>query len=432
MPKRKSGKPARSKKAKKTKLATPFGRVANDPSESPTPTEEEWKYMEVGGSFVHGGVSFRKGDDVILNDPDDDEDNEWLARIMSIRRRQGPKDAQEVWVLVRWYYSAKDLSDVPLQNLDTNGMSNNERLMSDREEVLRGECFQCVTWVYEYPEEDPDAIGIPEDAYFQRFTVKVQSGVVRPSPRQCVPTCKTLYHPQVTNPELSQAALAAFYHENAFLTRQPSPLELSADIMHFCPRSSCGRWFHEACLVPKYVEDERGFASSRVLRLLAADPDSDEPHPLFVKYLYSKPTRGKTGSECDSLIATLESLKKGPLDLPDCIIRVAARPIVRQANRGALSATGNARDVVLARRLLYQELSGGHSFLDEMLSRLSASWWQVESEYRDVWNALPTFRILASPYAPYWERAARSREDYVQPNFALRCPVCKGDFPVAI
>lgn len=53
---------------------------------------------------------------VTLHDPEDDQDNRWLAKVKSIRMRHTTRD-NEVWVLVQWYYSAKDLEDIPLKDL---------------------------------------------------------------------------------------------------------------------------------------------------------------------------------------------------------------------------------------------------------------------------------------------------------------------------
>jgi hypothetical protein len=55
---------------------------------------------------------------VILHDPENNQDNSWLATIKNIKMRQTPGEF-EVWVSIQWYYSAKDLVDrsIPLKDL---------------------------------------------------------------------------------------------------------------------------------------------------------------------------------------------------------------------------------------------------------------------------------------------------------------------------
>ena len=97
------------------------------------PTATEWERMTEGIMFVPDGVEWRRGDEyvclpyqstcaqldlassVILHSAEGDE-NPWVARIISIRKRD-PEDCRDVWVLVRWYYSAQDLQAVKLCNL---------------------------------------------------------------------------------------------------------------------------------------------------------------------------------------------------------------------------------------------------------------------------------------------------------------------------
>ncbi|KAI0696345.1 hypothetical protein BC835DRAFT_1342776 [Cytidiella melzeri] len=399
----------------------PFGSASDTlPSHLRTPTEEEWRKMKKAKMFslADTQLEFRKGDDVVLHDPDDDEENRWLAKITSIRQRQTP--IREVWVLVQWYYSAKDLRDVPLQNFDLSGLSIYERLMSDREEILNGACFKEVIWVHEYSDDDPDSLAILPDSFFQRYRVNVQTGVVTPWRQTCIHSCQIVYHPTVADMDISRAALDTLYHENAFLSRAPSALEVAADISHFCPKPECRRWFHEACLVKRHTESESAdFIGCRGLRLLAVDPDRQEPHRYFQRFINRIPSRGKTFASGSSLAAAVRALKPGEMNLPDSLIEIAARPIVRQANRGDLSSLGNARDVVLARRLLYQELDGGHEFLTELLSQLNETWYNDYSDYTHVWQSLMVHRILATPYAPYWD-AAVAREQ----QLSVRAVVC--------
>ncbi|KAI0088356.1 hypothetical protein BDY19DRAFT_194128 [Irpex rosettiformis] len=424
---RQQKKPSKSqKKKKKISEGGPFGHpLDNRPSHLRPPTEDEWRGMGRGKAFVVNNKRFRKGDDVILHDPDNDEENRWLAKIKSIRMRQTLRDG-EVWVLVQWYYSAKDMEEIA-PNFGMVGMSVHERLMSDREELLNAECFEDITWVYEYREEDPDSIPIPAGTFFQRYCVNTEYGTITPACESWACQCKIPYHistPQWKMHEAKQAR-QQFYHENAFHSRTPSPMEVLGDLSHFCPRPECRAWFHELCLARKHTEDETTVSDiSRALRLLAVDPDLQVPHPTFSRFIGQSPSGAKTFSSGLPLITRVKALKHGSqINLPDSLIKVAARPIVKRTNCGELSSHGNARDVVLARRLLYQELEGGHEFLIKLLSQLDVGWHESFSAYTHVWQALCVHRLLASPYVRYWDKAVSRRGTEVR---AVVCPKCNG------
>ena len=199
-----------------------------------------------------------------------------------------------------------------------------------------------------------------------------------------------------------------------------------ADISHFCPRPECRAWFHESCLARKYTDDASSRQnSSRALQLLAVDPDLQGPHPLFQRFVATRqaPSGGKQFSSGLPLAVSVRALKPGQLELPDSLIMAAARPIVRQANSGEYSSHGNARDVVLARRLLYQQLEGGHDIVTELISRLDDTWYENIADYMHVWRTLGVHRILASPYVPYWDKVVERGEMEVRP---VICPKCRG------
>lgn len=165
---------------------------------------------------------------------------------------------------------------------------------------------------------------------------------------------------------------------------------------------------------------------SHELRRLAVDPDLQKPHPMFVRFLETNSSGGKTFTSGRPLIESVRALKPGDLALPDSIVEVAARPIVRRANHAGLSSHGNARDVVLARRLLYQELEGGHEFVNKLLSALASreAWQDDFAHYTHVWQALSVHRILASPHIAYWDRLASQRE--MNTVRLVVCPKCGG------
>ena len=58
---------------------------------------------------------------VILHSPENDDENAWLAKITEIRMSQATSHTNpKVWVKVQWYYSAKDLENVPLKDLQVS------------------------------------------------------------------------------------------------------------------------------------------------------------------------------------------------------------------------------------------------------------------------------------------------------------------------
>jgi hypothetical protein len=151
---------------------------------------------------------------------------------------------------------------------------------------------------------------------------------------------------------------------------------------------------------------------------------------MFERFINKKPARGKTFSSGFSVVATVTALSPTALGLPESLIETAAQPIVRRANCGERSSHGNARDVVLARQLLYQKFEGGHGFVEELLAQLgeseslSATKYSTDT-YTHVWRLLNVHRILASPYVPYWDKLAGGRDEIADVR-ALVCPNCAG------
>lgn len=231
--------------------------------------------------------------------------------------------------------------------------------------------------------------------------------------------------------------------------------------MHYCPRPSCnGRWYHRSCLQQSgYVEsNSTRYVGNRQLRLLAVDPDADNHHPAFKHFVESEASQeldtpsdvvqDKTAlSAQDSVTDLLDLL---PLDtrgrlgqLPRELIQIAAQPIVRcpaspqslaHPALGVFSTAGTIKDVVLARRLIYQSLEDEWDTLQTYQSAMDVkpgdSGRDVASRQPriDDWYSLSAIRILASPRHAYWRHRARLREpEFLQTLDAsppLTCPQC--------
>lgn len=214
--------------------------------------------------------------------------------------------------------------------------------------------------------------------------------------------------------------------------------ELVTDYMHFCPRPRCSKWFHEACLLhyAKSHSQNTNFIGSPAVRRLAVDPDKSILHPRLARFTYQRPGRGKHASDLDDPLSPQDVLAQalGPdaeLTLPASLIAIASMPIVRRAGSGTSSIAGNMRDILLARRLVFQELEGGFEDLIRLDSCLTEGWAHTERLQASVWRFLGTQRILAAPRVAYWDGALQRMTGLLK-RPTLHCPDCSGEFPVMI
>jgi hypothetical protein len=126
--------------------------------------------------------------------------------------------------------------------------------------------------------------------------------------------------------------------------------------MHFCPRPSCRRYYHQKCLV-SYSKD----IAEHHLRLLASSPDSDEEVVLGDLLARSGPPkkkrRGRPSKSIDKDTIT-HSIEAALSNLPPDLLLVAQQQIVRGATFGAGGVTGNVSAVVRARKIVYEALEG--------------------------------------------------------------------------
>ncbi len=113
--------------------------------------------------------------------------------------------------------------------------------------------------------------------------------------------------------------------------------------MHFCPRLSCRKAYHQSCLVKEKFKEQ--VTPDRPLRLLLSPPDSDEPFVL--------PARRSSRSKKAHPERTIEELLKG---LPDELVRVAKQPMVKGAKYPQGGIVGNITWVSRARRMVYDAL----------------------------------------------------------------------------
>ena len=234
--------------------------------------------------------------------------------------------------------------------------------------------------------------------------------------------------------------------------------------MHFCPSAGCRKWFHAHCLAERGCIDHVCPASTRGLRLLAGDPDSEVPYATFayfaeresvedmkcadqVPYFHSTKALVSLLTALQiSIVQALELFQHSPsivMHLPESLTRIAQCPIVRHAGAPNGWAIGNVADVVLARRFIYAaiEYSGnpGHSpKYQDMADRYEA---RLENKLgfetdRDepeleglqrLCEELSEFSLLATVYNPYWDKRW---EEYEKRGVELDgpayiCPQCR-------
>lgn len=239
----------------------------------------------------------------------------WLAVIRDIRCR----DDKEVWVCVQWYYSANDVGSM-IKSFDVNSCGKYERILSDHFDYIHCNTLEDVATVRRYEEAalEPDDI---YDDFFCRYDLEKDARTL--SPKQGSYTC---------------------------LCYQPYSPDDSSTLMHFCPRPSCRKAYHHTCLLNGKHKETGSSLTTRPLRLLCVSPDSDEDFSL-ASALGSRRRRKNNASETTELSLRLSQL-------PPSLVRVAQRQIIKGAKFEAGGVTGNVKDVVRARRLVYDALIG--------------------------------------------------------------------------
>lgn len=156
-------------------------------------------------------------------------------------------------------------------------------------------------------------------------------------------------------------------------------------LMHFCPRKGCRRWYHAVCLRNNlYMEDdpEPGWD----IALLRSNPDSREPFIIPAAGHEDTPDivitkRNTNQNQSKGKGKGKRTAPDGPPrptldDLPAALVTLAKRQIVKGKRPYGLA--GNVREVVQARRLVYQYLQAETD--DEMADRQEeATKWVIEA-----------------------------------------------------
>ncbi|KAI0088358.1 hypothetical protein BDY19DRAFT_193994 [Irpex rosettiformis] len=398
------------------------------------PTEEEWETMERQKSVVVGGRTFQEKDDVVLHSREKAE-NAWVASLRQIRMRRD----EEIWIRVRWYQSPHNIAEI-INSFDPGMFCRMERAPSDQSDILSAGCLKEVTHVHHFRENTLKPLDISPNDFFQRYSVGFETRDITPIPGSftCLPECAKPYHPF---PCTQTRGKRGKYLK---ISKDDDEIDLTWDVMHMCPRPQCGcRWYHRSCLIRAgYIDrDSAADVGDRRARLLAADPDSEDLHPSVVNpaLLKTQETLEMKPGGISSVLGSLSTYVSAKLGhLPPELVEIAAQPIVRCATRpkllsnprlGTFSTAGNVKEVVLARRLVYQALDGGHEQLQQFCTQQphTSDGQHLEDLELDVWQAQPdSIRVFASPRQEFWQRRAGLSEfsqdlDRCPPIF---CPQC--------
>jgi hypothetical protein len=130
--------------------------------------------------------------------------------------------------------------------------------------------------------------------------------------------------------------------------------------MHFCPRPSCRKAYHQNCLIKaKYIETT---ASGRDVRLLISSPDTNEIFTLADIVTRSESPKTKPSDRSKKKDNAFSISPKTPTDflahLPPELVRVAQHPMIKGGQFQAGGVAGNISAIALARRIVYDALGG--------------------------------------------------------------------------
>ncbi|KAF8351990.1 hypothetical protein F5887DRAFT_9118 [Amanita rubescens] len=231
-----------------------------------TPTDEEWCAGESFNVFVvkdneDEEYSFRKGDvalilprDIGPKETEGMEDNEyWIGKVRGIRALGSEED---VWAKVQWYYTPEDVACI-IKSFDTSTCGHYERIFSDHFDYIHVDSFSGVTSMTRFGMNDDRQKFIGRKDFYCRHDFEHKAR--RILPRQKAQACRVCSQPY--SPDDSDRR----------------------SLMHFCPRPSCRKFYHESCL-----EIHKGLTEgSRTLQLIMTWPDEDKKDTIFSLLSYT-------------------------------------------------------------------------------------------------------------------------------------------------
>ncbi|KAG1737550.1 uncharacterized protein EDB91DRAFT_482925 [Suillus paluster] len=304
------------------------------------PTDGEWKTMQVYGEFVvvdedGNHHSFSRDETAfilpegMLPDENHHPTTYWIGRIKEIRAR----NPQDVWARVQWYWSPREVATV-IKSFDVSGCGQYEKIYSDYFDYVSTSSFCDHASVARYHEREVEQNVFDSDDFYHRYDLEYRARKIVPKVTFSACNCTVPYNPD----------------------RDP--------VMHFCPRPACRIAFHQECLVLPVPKLNK---SARFRKFIESWPDTDEK--LSVEELVDS-------RSCRKRRKGLESSISDPLEeFPEELVKAAQQQIVKGFQAGGV--VGNVREVVAARRLIYNSLLDG--------STLPADW----KDKVDVEAAIP-------------------------------------------
>ncbi|KJA25224.1 hypothetical protein HYPSUDRAFT_37698 [Hypholoma sublateritium FD-334 SS-4] len=221
-------------------------------------TDEKWSSMVPFGTFVitdkDDGTEHKfSKDDIAIILPSGREPGSnmelweyWVGRIKDIRAEIDEEGTNTVWAKVQWFYSGRDVADV-IKSFDPASVTGHERIYADHYDFVESEAFDAVISVTTFNENDPEPPFIARDEFYHRYTFEYKARTLKPKPGSAACTCQMPYCPDDTLPD---------------------------SIMHFCPRPSCRRAFHQSCLLAgKHKES----SSAEALTTVHVKPSAAAP-----------------------------------------------------------------------------------------------------------------------------------------------------------
>ncbi|KAF8909646.1 hypothetical protein CPB84DRAFT_1765103 [Gymnopilus junonius] len=197
-------------------------------------SKEQFAKMKSYGTFVvsdpdtgEAAYKFKRGDIAAIlphgRDPGEELDlsNYWVGVIKDIRALILDDDMNTVWAKVNWYYSGQDVKNA-IKSFDQSAIGNYERIQAEHEDIVGSESFESVLNLIKFNEHDPEQAFIPRDHFYYRYSFELRARTVKPKPGSSGCTCLKPYDPNDLNPSRA---------------------------MHFCPRPSCRKAYHQDCLL---------------------------------------------------------------------------------------------------------------------------------------------------------------------------------------
>ncbi|KZT64991.1 hypothetical protein DAEQUDRAFT_567256 [Daedalea quercina L-15889] len=351
-------------------------------------------------------VVIRPGDSAVLASDYDETANVWIGIVTDLRTVSFDDDSgkADVWAKIQWCWSGPDLAEL-IKSFKASDFAPYERATSDYATIEHARTLRAVKYLYEWDEGSLDPPELEAGTLFVRSILAWSKKLVDPRPGFA----------------MCMAGRCPKDGYNPFPAKRAHATDM---VMHFCPRLSCRRWYHQQCLDAwDEVDPTPPYLADRGVRLLANDPDNEQDCALLAYHAETQMTGAHDEDEPPAplpLDAVLAEMSRPNIlsHLPPALVQIAQCPIVRRPGTAVDGwyPAGNVKEVVIARRLVYAALE--QAFKDDEMSALTP--------YELCEHVGTSFRY-ATPYGPYWERRQKELENETWMNTPpVVCPVCKG------